>query len=62
MGSADIRAHTPQDWPLPSLKELESDLRAAVANCKDKMVVQTVEFNDELKKGRTKDGAESDNA
>lgn len=60
--SADIRAHTPQDWPLPSLKELESDLRAAVASCKDKMVVQTVEFNDELKRGRTKDEEKPDNA
>ena len=52
--SDDIRAHMPHDWPLPPSNELESDLRAAVAKCKDRMVVKTVEFNDELKRGKDK--------
>lgn len=58
----DTRAHIPQDWPLPPLKELESDLRAAVAKCRDRMVVETVEFNDEIKKGKTKDEPRPDDA
>ena len=58
----NIRAHVPQDWPLPSLKDLGSDLRAAVAKCKDKMVMETVEFNDELKKGKTGDAMDPDDA
>ena len=55
VSSEDIRAHAPQDWPLPPQNVLESDLRAAIAKCTDKMVVKTVEFNDELKKGKAKD-------
>ncbi len=58
----DIRADSPQDWPLPSLKNLESELRKAIAKCKDKMVVETVEFNDDLKKGKAKDETDLDDA
>lgn len=60
--SDDIRAHTPQDWSLPSLKDLESDLRATIVKCKNKMVVEIVEFNDEIKKGKAKDEVETDEA
>ena len=58
----DIRANIPQDWPLPSLKELELDLRDAVDKCKDKMIVETIEFNDDLEKGTTNGDVKSDDA
>jgi len=56
--SADIVARRPQGFALPSAATLEPALKAAIAACRDRMVVTEVEFNDELKK--SKDGDKSD--
>ena len=57
----NIRTHTPKDWHLPSLEDLKSDISTTITKCKDKMVVEIVEFNDDLKKkGKTKDDIKSD--
>ena len=54
-----IKATQPEDWVLPGLDNLKEDVKVAIANCKDKMTVEEVEFNDELKKGKAQNGAES---
>lgn len=58
-----VVASLPKDWPLPSATDLRSGLKAAIGVCKPKMTVETVTFNDELKKGkeqRTGDGTPDD--
>ncbi|NLF18990.1 MAG: type I-U CRISPR-associated protein Cas7 [Lentisphaerae bacterium] len=49
---ADVKATRPQGFALPALEDIEIDLKTAIAACKGQMTVTTVEFNDELKKGR----------
>ena len=55
----DISAQIPKDWQLPSLEDLQADLCAVIPKCKDKMTVDVFEFNDEHKKGKTKDEIKS---
>lgn len=57
-----IEATTPQGWLLPALGHLEEDVRTAIAECKDRMVVKEVTFEDELKRGRDRNSADSDDA
>ena len=57
-----IEATMPRGWPLPELDDLKEDVRIAIAKCQDRMVVKEVSFEDEIKKGRTQDGAEPDDA
>lgn len=49
---AAVRAAKPAGFILPALNEIESDLKAAIAACKDRMTVRTVVFDDDLKKGK----------
>ncbi len=56
----EVRAVMPQGWVLPSLEDLERDLKPAIADCKDRMAVTSVTFEDELKKGRSEDRAGTD--
>ena len=54
-----IKATQPEGWILPEFDNLKEDVNAAIATCKDKMTVEKVAFNDELKKGKAQSGAES---
>ncbi len=56
----DIRATMPEEWRLPVLVDLKKDLCAAISKCKDQMVVTCVTFEDELKKGKSRDAPEAD--
>lgn len=58
-----IRARRPEGFDLPRATDLESDLREAIAACKDQMTVTEVRFDDELKKGKedSKGSADDDN-
>ncbi|QDT05858.1 CRISPR-associated protein (Cas_GSU0053) [Rubripirellula lacrimiformis] len=58
----NITAKRPKDFILPSLADLEASLPGAIKKCKDKMVHETVEFNDELKKAKEKKETTDDNA
>ncbi|OFW12751.1 MAG: type I-U CRISPR-associated protein Cas7 [Acidobacteria bacterium RIFCSPLOWO2_12_FULL_67_14] len=49
---ASIVANRPSGFPLPSLADLESELRAAIDACKDMMAPSTFAFEDELKTGK----------
>ena len=51
----EISATTPAQWPLPSLRDLEEDVRCSISKCKEQMVVTCVTFEDKLKKGKTQD-------
>lgn len=51
----EISATTPAQWPLPSLQDLEEDVRCSISKCKEQMVVTCVTFEDKLKKGKTQD-------
>ena len=55
-----INAAMPRQWLLPALDDLEEDLRSAILECKDQMVVTCVTFEDELKKGKPESGAGTD--
>lgn len=58
-----IEATSPKGWHLPEREDLKRDMQAAIAECKDRMEVTTVKFDDPLKKGKAEDdpdGAESD--
>ena len=57
---SDIRAAMPEGWLLPALSDLEDDLNAAIPECKDRMVVTCVTFEDELRKGKAQDTATTD--
>ncbi len=48
----NVTATRPTGFALPSTDELEEALPVAIESCKDKMVHETVQFNDELKKGK----------
>ena len=51
----ELQAAMPQGWVLPPMEALERDLRSAIAECKDRMAVTSVTFEDELKKGKDQD-------
>ena len=55
-----IEATTPHGWLLPELGDLKKDIKTAIAECKDRMVVTEVTFEDELKKGKAQDGTRAD--
>ncbi|MBL8340323.1 MAG: type I-U CRISPR-associated protein Cas7 [Rubrivivax sp.] len=56
--STDTVARRPAGFALPPAAELEPAVKAAIAACKERMVLTVVEFNDELKKA--KDGDKAD--
>ena len=56
----EIEAITPPGWLLPTLEDLKEDVETAISECKDQMVVKDVTFEDELKKGKDQNRAESD--
>lgn len=58
----DIRATVPRGWSLPRLEELEADVKSAIADCNDRMLVMSVAFEDELKKAKAQDESGSDDA
>lgn len=55
-------ASRPTDFKLPSLADLESAVRAAIAECQDLMVQTTVTFEDELKKAKDEKKPKGDDA
>ena len=57
-----LQAEMPAGWSLPPMKALEKDLRSAIAECKERMTVTSVTFEDELKKGKDQDQTEPDSA
>ena len=48
----EIAAVAPPGWSLPEIGALTEDVQAAIATCKDRMVVEEVDYPDELKKGK----------
>lgn len=58
----NLVATRPVDFMLPSLADLESAVRAAIAECKDLMVHTTVTFEDELKKAKDEKKPKGDDA
>ena len=60
VGSDDIRSTMPAGWALPALEELVPDLKSAIAQCKHRMTVTSVTFEDELKRGKSQDEADPD--
>jgi CRISPR-associated protein Csb1 len=48
----NLVASRPKDFRLPSLSDLESDVKSAILGAKANMVHTTVTFEDELKKGK----------
>ena len=58
----EITATMPRGWLLPVLDDLKEDLKTAISECKNEMVVNEVTFEDELKKGKTRNGTETDDA
>lgn len=59
VSNEDIKATQPQGWFLPKLNDLKEDVKNAIHTCKDEMTVEEVEFNNEIKKSKDQDGAES---
>jgi len=51
----DFVATRPDGYALPSRRDLESALNAAIGSCKDKMKVTTVVYDDVFKKGKSED-------
>ena len=58
--SDDIRSTMPAGWALPALEELVPELKSAIAQCKHRMTVTSVTFEDKLKKGKSQDEADLD--
>ena len=56
----EIRTVMPEEWVLPPLEELERDLKSAIAECRDRMTVTSMTFEDELKKGKSDDQTGTD--
>src|SRR5690606_34626245 len=52
-----LTARRPEGFVLHSMSELEGALTAAIAECRSRMVVTDVKFEDELKKGKDDDKA-----
>ena len=57
-----IEATMPEGWLLPALADLRGDVTTAIIACKDRMVVTEVMFEDELRKGKAQEEANSDEA
>ena len=60
--SNELQAAMPQGWVLPPMEALERELRSAIADCKAQMVVTSVTFEDELKKGKDQDQTRPDSS
>ena len=58
----EITTTMPPGWLLPVLDDLKEDMKAAIAECRNEMVVNEVTFEDELKKGKARNGTEPDDA
>ena len=58
----EITATVPPGWLLPALDDLKEDLKAAISECKNDMVVNEVTFEDELRKGKAGNGTEPGDA
>jgi CRISPR-associated protein Csb1 len=58
----NLVATRPVDFKLPSLADLESAVKAAIAECKDLMVNTPVTFEDELKKAKDEKKPKADDA
>ena len=58
----NLVATRPVDFKLPSLADLESAVKAAIAECKNLMVHTTVTFEDELKKAKDEKKPKGDDA
>ena len=56
----EIRTVMPEEWVLPPFEELERDLKSAIAECRDRMTVTSMTFEDELKKGKSEDQTGTD--
>ena len=52
VAESSITATKPSGWGLPLIDDILPDLRSAIDRCRDKMVVTTVTFNDQLKKAK----------
>ena len=57
---SDIAATAPNGWLLPSLVDLEGDLKSAIARCKHRMTVTEATFEGELKKGKEQEESTSE--
>lgn len=57
----DITARKPTGFLLPDTERLLDDLASAINACKDKMTSETVNFDDEMKKGRDETDSSDDN-
>ena len=57
-----IEARRPRGWRLPELDDLKKGLKSAISDCKEKMAVTVVTFEDELKKGKDSDDSASGGA
>ena len=55
-----VRATKPADFILPSISDLEDDLKRLIERCKDKMKISQVNFNDQFKKSKDKKKTEDD--
>lgn len=51
----DIQSTMPRGWVLPPLQALQDGLRSAIVECKERMTITLVKFEDELKKGKDQD-------
>ena len=58
----EIAAFMPRGWLLPSLEDLQRDLRSAIAECRDRMTVTSMTYEDEFRKGGSEDRAGTDDA
>ncbi|MDR3634054.1 MAG: type I-U CRISPR-associated RAMP protein Csb1/Cas7u [Isosphaeraceae bacterium] len=58
----NVIASRPDGFKLPSLAELEAEVKTAVGNCKDSMAHTTVTFEDELKKAKDTDATTANDA
>ena len=48
----DIMAVAPRGWSVPGIDVLTEEIRAEIATCKDRMVVEEVDYPDDLRKGK----------
>ncbi|MBP7864681.1 MAG: type I-U CRISPR-associated protein Cas7 [Acidobacteria bacterium] len=62
VATGTVVATLPSGYVLPSSRDLLDALRPAITACSDLMTVSEVTFNDELKKGKEKEGGESEEA
>ncbi len=59
VATTEIEATQPRGFKLPALDGLTTDLKGAIAACKEMMTVTEVTFNDELKKGKEENATSS---